>query len=360
MLQLRLSADSLAATCFAISPLMQVGAVIHPRYPAALHHEYFTGREVRETLQERRLHLLSALRREIRGYAPGFMAGQSDSPGSDLEDELHRVATTPTHLVARQMDRVLRMSSPRDNPTSSTEPTVRTFLEQGEREFAQKVACELEQFWNDCLAPVWSSIAARAEADIDDRAHTIARTGLSGALNSLHPTIAYRDNTLSFGGSERGADVSHVDCGGRLRLFPSPLAPGWLVGVDPWHERGSILIYPTRRPSKPGSRGGPGGTAGQPWGNVIGHSRLGLLTLLDSPRTTTELAEQHHMSPSTVSYHLTRLHQAGLVTRTRAGNRVYYQRTTKAERLLDPPSSPAGATARRQDRPGRPGQRPVT
>ncbi|MET8243199.1 helix-turn-helix domain-containing protein [Streptomyces sp. NPDC005202] len=93
---------------------------------------------------------------------------------------------------------------------------------------------------------------------------------------------------------------------------------------------------------------------------MIGQARLVLLTDLGSPRTTTELAERQHMSASTVSYHLLRLHRVGLLNRMREGSRVYYQRTSEADRLVTrgrcagPGRRPAPAAHRhRPERQGR-------
>jgi DNA-binding transcriptional ArsR family regulator len=71
-----------------------------------------------------------------------------------------------------------------------------------------------------------------------------------------------------------------------------------------------------------------------PLGEVIGQARLMLLRDLGRPRTTSELAERHRMSASTVSYHLLRLHRVGLLGRSREGSRVYYRRTPEAEGML--------------------------
>ncbi|WP_405805364.1 winged helix-turn-helix domain-containing protein [Streptomyces sp. NBC_01187] len=59
---------------------------------------------------------------------------------------------------------------------------------------------------------------------------------------------------------------------------------------------------------------------------AIGPTRRALPADLDVPRTTTQLAALHQLSPSTISYHLTQLHRAGLLTRARTRNSVYYQR----------------------------------
>ncbi|WP_128509601.1 hypothetical protein [Streptomyces inhibens] len=68
-------------------------------------------KQVDAALQERYLHLLSALRSEIRGYAPDFMTpGASANLPPDLDAELHKVATTPSSVVARQMNRMFQPS----------------------------------------------------------------------------------------------------------------------------------------------------------------------------------------------------------------------------------------------------------
>ncbi|MGP4002682.1 ArsR/SmtB family transcription factor [Streptomyces sp. 8N706] len=100
--------------------------------------------------------------------------------------------------------------------------------------------------------------------------------------------------------------------------------------VDPRGEGSAYLIYPLQ-PHTP-VRPDPG--AWHSLGKVIGHSRCALLADLGIPRTTTQLAAQHHLSQSTVSYHLAQLHRAGQVTRTRAGNRVYYERRAESEALV--------------------------
>ncbi|WP_147264636.1 helix-turn-helix domain-containing protein [Streptomyces sp. NBRC 110611] len=341
-----MSTDTLAAIRFAVSPLMQAGAVLHPRRPRAASRTHLNGQQVDAALRERGLHLLSALRREIHGYAPDFL---TPGPGSDLapdvDVELHQVATTPSPIVARQMNRVLQSAALPKRTSASELPGVRDFLELGEQAFAQQAADELASFWQRRLAPMWPALSARAEADIDHRARIIARGGLHTALNSLHRDIAYDRGALRLE-NEQQLEVSGTT---DVTLFPSTLAHSWLISVDPWHERGIHLVYPVR-PHRPAHRPqGKDRTAegtAPSLGNVIGHSRSLVLTGLDVPRTTTQLAARHHLSPSTVSYHLSRLLRAGLVTRVRDGNRVYYQRTTDADRLCGRPTG-HDATGRR-------------
>jgi DNA-binding transcriptional ArsR family regulator len=67
---------------------------------------------------------------------------------------------------------------------------------------------------------------------------------------------------------------------------------------------------------------------------VLGRSRARLLTALDAPRSTAELARRLELTTGAVSQHLSALRGAGLVTATRHGREVLYLRTQPAERLL--------------------------
>ncbi|MFG3094930.1 winged helix-turn-helix domain-containing protein [Streptomyces sp. NPDC048202] len=83
---------------------------------------------------------------------------------------------------------------------------------------------------------------------------------------------------------------------------------------------------------------------------VLGRSRTLLLTELESPASTTELAHRTGLSPAGVSQNLTAPRDAGLVSAHRAGRAVLYARTGAAESLLDAASLTC-STSRRRDRP---------
>ncbi|MDF2707639.1 MAG: transcriptional regulator, partial [Nonomuraea muscovyensis] len=67
---------------------------------------------------------------------------------------------------------------------------------------------------------------------------------------------------------------------------------------------------------------------------VLGRARTLLLTELNSPASTTELAHRTSMTLSGVSQHLTALRQAGLLNASRSGRLVLYSRTDLANALL--------------------------
>lgn len=341
MIRLALTADALAETHFAVSPLMQAGVVLHPLSPAAPCPEAPSPARLRAVLSRPELSVISAFRSGIRGYTPDFMTpGTRTGPVPDLTEELHRVATTPTSVVARQMRTLFASSAAtsREPDRQAALVTIRRHLDRGEGEFAHRIADEMEAFWSACLAPSWPAIRSSTEADLDHRARLTATSGLKEALNSLHPKIRYQSGALhlTHPRSFDAPDVAHII------MFPSPLARCWLISIDPWSRRGVYLIYPTRR-----NDDAHGAADDNPLAGVLGRSRMALLADLATPRTTTELADRHRMSPSTVSYHLTRLHRAGMVTRSRNGKHVHYRRT----RLLTPPlmSKPTHRTRSYED-----------
>jgi DNA-binding transcriptional ArsR family regulator len=69
-------------------------------------------------------------------------------------------------------------------------------------------------------------------------------------------------------------------------------------------------------------------------GRVIGDARARLLTELDVPRSSTDLAKRTGLSAASVSEHLAALRDAGLVSSRRSGRYVLQTRTPRAEQLL--------------------------
>jgi DNA-binding transcriptional ArsR family regulator len=94
---------------------------------------------------------------------------------------------------------------------------------------------------------------------------------------------------------------------------------------------GQVMIgYPARGRGQVWAVASPAGQQS----DLLGVRRAALLADLVTPRSTTELARRHGLSPATVSYHLGRLHQAGLVARRQDGHSVMYERTGRASGVL--------------------------
>ncbi|MFJ8631057.1 winged helix-turn-helix domain-containing protein [Streptomyces sp. NPDC093568] len=316
-------------TTFTVSPLAQIGLLLGFGMTAV----GGGGPELRAWAPDgipasRDTPLLMALRNEQRDYVPGFMLAHADDGGSP-EEELHRVASTPSRAVARQMGAFVETLRAAGRSQSADARRITDALEAGERAFAQRIAREMSRFWSAHMASRWNAMRSLMEEDILRRAARTAEHGLAATISSLHSAFSCDSGALRIHNAREWSVFEYK----RLVLHPSPMAGTWLLHHDPWGEAGTHLTYPVRS----GAEGDPPAenpAATDSLGLVIGQARLVLLSDLGSPRITTELAERHHMSASTVSYHLIRLHRVGLLNRTRDGNRVFYQRTPEADRLV--------------------------
>ncbi|WP_331739311.1 ArsR family transcriptional regulator [Streptomyces sp. NBC_01187] len=324
-----LSANQLAATRFAVSPLMQAAAVLHPHRPRVMGDGSLSYAEVSRVLQDQRLQLLAAMRQLVHAFAPVFYAPVFLTPPApagrtpEPEEDLHRVASAPSRLVASQLGSLLDVQPQHSHADFTARRILRRAADRGEVDFADRLARELDTFWLRGLSRSWSAVAARAADDIALRTQLLAEHGLGYALGSLHETVRHGNGALRL----LDRHSAEVSAGGNLVLFPSPWAHTWLLSVDPQGRRPVYLIYPTSA----GTASAPSGAANRSRGGST--TRDVLLADLKVPRTTTQLAAMHDLHPSTVSYHLAFLHRAGLITRVRDRNSVYYQHAKPLDTL---------------------------
>jgi DNA-binding transcriptional ArsR family regulator len=165
------------------------------------------------------------------------------------------------------------------------------------------------------------------DGDVLYRARQSASGGARSVLANIDPMVCYSDGRLVI---DKPYDGS-VELNGRgLVLVPSVFGlPGVLVGCEePWQP---IIIYPARgsellwEPAKPV----PGAL-----GALVGSRRASVLSSLEAPTSTTALAAQLDLPPSSISDHLSVLHNAGLVNRHRLGQVVLYRRSSIGELLV--------------------------
>ncbi|MFD4634022.1 winged helix-turn-helix domain-containing protein [Streptomyces sp. NPDC058284] len=181
-------------------------------------------------------------------------------------------------------------------------------------------------FWRDALSEGWPELRAFIDQDIAHRATAIATHGIGRALGALHPDMEWAGDALTLAKSWDG----EMDAAGRNLV----LAPGVLNRRATSSSRStppdsSSSNYPTRRIGA--GRGRRSGRIAQ----VVGNARAALPADLETPRSTTELATRTGYTLGTVSYHLSALHRARLVTKVRDGRHVLYQRTAHAAGLLE-------------------------
>lgn len=269
-------------------------------------------------------------------YVPDFVAPVPAEYEPSLADELAAVAATPTELVRHQLRMAFRIGPPPPevsragrtgaggDPRAPLPPEVAAVLAAGEPALAERVADDLERAWRIVLADWWPALRRVLDADVRHRATEASRHGFGRFVDDLHPELDWDGTRLAL---RRPYDLT-VPADRDLVLLPSAFLPrpaAWLGNPDgimvgyPARGRGQVWVDP----------GGAGPAAG-----VLGPRRAALLADLRTARSTTELADRHRLSPATVSYHLSRLRAAGLVTPQRAGHSVLYECSVRGAALL--------------------------
>ncbi|WDV30954.1 winged helix-turn-helix domain-containing protein [Streptomyces sp. AD16] len=192
-----------------------------------------------------------------------------------------------------------------------------------------RIAEAMDLAWHELLAPDWPQLRAVCERDVVHRVGVIGEHGWVTAIESLHPSIAWRAGGIEIG---HFPDVGAVRLAGDgLLLIPSVFVANIATHLEaPWPR---TLVYGAR------------GTAAL-WGEqettrrpdaltaLIGRSRARLLSALDAPASTSHLARSLAMTPGAVGDHLAVLRDAGLLTRARSGRSVLYRRTPLGEALV--------------------------
>ncbi|GAA1469184.1 winged helix-turn-helix domain-containing protein [Nocardiopsis exhalans] len=101
-----------------------------------------------------------------------------------------------------------------------------------------------------------------------------------------------------------------------------------LISEEPWQP---TLVYPAR------GVGDLWTTTGSPpeaLAKVMGRTRARILTRLNTPQTTRDLARTLDLAPATASASLTALRDAGLLESWRVGREVFYTRSPLGSALV--------------------------
>ncbi|MEU2718225.1 helix-turn-helix domain-containing protein [Streptomyces sp. NPDC007205] len=260
------------------------------------------------------------------GYVPDFLNPAPAGPAPTPAAELDAIRASPADRVRQDLDHLARHQG-------ELGPRLRSLHADPQTRLA-KVAEEIEAYWELVLAPYWARIRAVLDADVFYRARMVAEHGAGRLLNDLHASVSWDDNALRL--PRRKQPLPRTTAGTGLLLIPSAFTgPGLRTRTtlpDP-----PQLVYPARGigslwTARPVTRAGALST-------VLGRSRALLLTDLETPASTTQLAHRTGLSPAAVSQYLTALRNAGLVSAHRAGRSVLYARTAAAETLLQAASA---------------------
>jgi DNA-binding transcriptional ArsR family regulator len=326
VIRLHFGADDLGRVRFAISPIWE--AITSLRTLTAtdsgiqLHRPWRVL--VRGRLDGVDLDLLTALVRPA-GYIPDFLVPSPARRSSSFDAALGQVATADPAAVAWQLRHLA--SHPVAEPGPQRARLLHELADLPETGLA-RVTEALDGYWRVAIAPHWSRLQALLRADIAYRLEQLADGGLDALLRNLHPSVGYDGSTLSIVKYYNGdADLS----GRGLLLVPCAFA---------WPD----VIVLTAEPNVPTVSYSPRGV-GTLWqqeaspddtalAEILGRTRAVLLSQLDLPMSTTQLASALTLSAPTLSVHLHALHRAGVVTARREGRAVLYSRTELGDDLL--------------------------
>jgi DNA-binding transcriptional ArsR family regulator len=325
MVEVLFDVESISGVRFGISPLMEtalsVRALTEPA-GSAVHLPWLD--EARRLTAGLDLEPIKLLWR--RGaYTPDFLHPPPAGPTATFEDELAAMAATPAAQVRFEVRRCY--------DDAALPAALQPFIARP-RAALRELAELFRRYWQLVLAEHWPRIASLIEHDILYRARRLADGGTRELFADLDPSISWEEHGLLRIDKKQCAvgegTTLALDERGLLLL---PTAFAWpkvlLVTEPPWQP---TVIYPARgvgmlwEPERPASP--------EALTRLLGGSRASILTALDRPRSTTELARVLEMSPGGVSQHLSVLHSAGLVSRRRDQRVVLYLRSHSGEGLM--------------------------
>jgi hypothetical protein len=262
-------------------------------------------------------------------YMPDFLNPPPAGPTAEIEDELEVMLAIPAAQIRAEVTRCYE--------DTALPPALERFLNRP-RAAMRALAELLRTYWELVLAAHWPRIKSLLEHDILYRSRQLADGGTRELFADLDPSITWEDDgVLRIEKRECADTIVQLD-GRGLLLLPSAFA--WpkvvLVTAPPWQPtvaypaRGVGMLWEPERPAPPDALS-----------RLLGSGRASVLSALDRPRSTTDLARVLEISPGGVSQHLSVLYSAGLVSRHRDRRVVLYLRSDSGEALMHASAAPA-------------------
>lgn len=226
-------------------------------------------------------------------------------------DELAQVRRTPAKVARADLEAGLRGPLPAELHRS---------------DLPERAADLLMWVWTETVLPDWPRRRRIIEADVVARTAGLSQGGWAAALDGMRPAMRW----LGGGRLQINAydhpprDIS----GARLLFVPVTLRSGWVSWDEPHRYavvyRCSGVLAETTRPAAPAVLA-----------RLLGTARADVLTLLDTPKSTTQLVALTGQALGSVGRHLKVLLDARLIDRRRAGRSVLYYRTAAGNVLID-------------------------
>ncbi|WP_328872048.1 helix-turn-helix domain-containing protein [Streptomyces sp. NBC_00287] len=204
----------------------------------------------------------------------------------------------------------------------------------------ERAAALLQYVWQETVRPDWDRRRRILEADVVARTVQVSRSGWAAVLDSLRPGTRWLGESR-FQVNRHEYPPREIS-GAELVFVPVTPKSGWVSweGDDRY-----AVVYPCTGAlaSHHDRRAVPTGL-----GALLGTTRAGVLVLLGTPMSTTQLVAVTGQGLGSVGRHLRVLLDAGLVERRRAGRSVLYVRTAAGEVLVEAAGemSPGAASIR--------------
>jgi DNA-binding transcriptional ArsR family regulator len=178
--------------------------------------------------------------------------------------------------------------------------------------------------WSTTVSAAWPRRRRVLEADIVSRTARLASSGWAGVLSDLSQTTKWLgDGRLQVNSYALPArDLSRAE---HLYWVPAHDGGTWVAWTRP---HSYAVVYPVT-----GSLAAPGRARRDGLARMVGRNRAQILTLLDVPRSTTQLAALCELPVGAVGNHLRVLLDAGAVLRRRSGREVLYWRSELGEAM---------------------------
>ncbi|MFD5750546.1 transcriptional regulator [Streptomyces sp. NPDC127033] len=314
----QISADTLANSRFVVSALAETvaslktlerGTAAHPGEHAwlGLHLPAYRERQADDPVGA--LLVRAALGRHWNAdYLTPTPTGDGDPP---FEDEVRRVRETPAD--AARVDLTVSLNGP-----------LPALLHRSD--LPERTAEILTWVWTRTVLPTWPRRRRVIEADVVARTARLGRAGWAATLDGMRPGMRW------LGGSRLQINTKDNPprelSGARLMFVPVTPVTGW-VSWDAPHRY--AVVYPCSGALAEADRT----PVPESLGALLGPARAGVLVLLDTPKSTTQLVALTGQGLGSVGRHLKVLLDARLIRRRRAGRSVLYFRTDAGEVLVN-------------------------
>ncbi|MFI6316512.1 ArsR/SmtB family transcription factor [Nonomuraea sp. NPDC050556] len=270
--------------------------------------------------------------------SPDFFYGAPSrhrpAAGASLAEELHAMVSATDAQQVHDELRHAAVGDPEAGIPAVPRPLSLALLERDADVYLRTVADAMDLYWRVAIQPYWGALRSGLERELDVRGRQLACHGVAATLASLSPRIRLHErddrsqlvvNGVRCRTVRRHRTATHgLDVTASAFLYDTPITGPDISGTeDCYYPAGQLgaIWQPART------------AAGFGLADLLGAVRAALLADLRAAATTAELAVRHGLARSTVSYHLTVLHQNGLVVRRRDGRHVLYQRTAAGDAL---------------------------